>query len=104
MFEIGTILDCKYPTQPSNGTLCISNGTQCISKTSSTGRLVNSSTRVDVKCDSGFTLFGPSSLQCQKDGEWNFHVGVCKKGMCAKMTQNAPLLCSSACAFDRLTL
>ena len=76
-----TILDCMFPTQPSNGSMCIPNGTLCVENEPHLGHSVISGTPVDVACESGFTLFGAASLMCQTDGEWNFHVGSCKKGM-----------------------
>ena len=31
-------------------------------------------------CYTGFTYFGPDSLQCLDGGIWNDTVGTCKKG------------------------
>ena len=42
--------------------------------------------RVELQCQVGYSLDGPSTIQCQADGRWSSQFGQCKgKGMPQKI-------------------
>ena len=64
---LSPVVDCQPLKIPDHGSISTN--------------MLSQGTVVSVECETGYTLFGATTLQCNTDATWNNEEPTCKKGI-----------------------
>ena len=81
---LSSFIDCQPLTIPDHGSISTN--------------ILSQGTVVFVECESGYTLFGATTLQCRTDATWNSVEPTCKLGILTVISFSSSFGCSKQVA------